>query len=83
MLFIYSEVLYREMADALADGGFKQAGYEFINMDDCWMSKARDAQGRLQPDPLRFPNGLKALADYVRLCIQHSTVTLCSSSCRF
>ncbi|XP_033646280.1 alpha-N-acetylgalactosaminidase-like [Asterias rubens] len=60
-----SEVLYREMADALADGGFKQAGYEFINMDDCWMSKARDAQGRLQPDPLRFPNGLKALADYI------------------
>lgn len=32
---------------------------------DCWMSKERDSEGRLQPDPQRFPHGIKALADYV------------------
>ncbi|XP_022091561.1 alpha-N-acetylgalactosaminidase-like isoform X2 [Acanthaster planci] len=48
-----------------AAGGYKDAGYEYINLDDCWMSRERDAQGRLQPDPKRFPSGIKNLADYV------------------
>jgi alpha-galactosidase len=34
--------------------GLKAAGYEYINLDDCWMAPARDAGGRLQPDPVRF-----------------------------
>ncbi|XP_038055696.1 alpha-N-acetylgalactosaminidase-like [Patiria miniata] len=59
------EELFMEMADIVASEGYKDAGYEFINMDDCWMSKQRDAQGILQPDPQRFPSGIKALADYV------------------
>jgi hypothetical protein len=43
------------------------AGYEYIIIDDCWLSHERDAQGKLQPDPERFPSGIKALADYVSL----------------
>jgi alpha-galactosidase len=45
----------------------RDAGYKFINIDDCWSieNATRDANGALQPDPLRFPNGIKAIADYV------------------
>lgn len=60
-----SEQLYRSMADLLVSKGFKDKGYEYVNVDDCWMSKQRDANGSLVPDPDRFPNGIKGLADYV------------------
>ena len=43
----------------------KAAGYEYVNLDDCWMAKSRDAAGNLQADPVKFPHGIKALADYV------------------
>ena len=45
--------------------GYLDAGYEYIIIDDCWLSHERDAEGKLQPDPERFPSGIKALADYV------------------
>jgi alpha-galactosidase len=59
-----SEQLIRETADALVSTGMKDAGYQYINIDDCWHGE-RDAQGFIQPDPKRFPSGMKALADYV------------------
>lgn len=55
------------MADHLASDGYLEAGYEYIIIDDCWASKERDNSSRLQPDPDRFPNGIKALADYVSI----------------
>jgi len=62
---LITENLFMEMADALVTSGMKDAGYEYINLDDCWIAKTRDAQGFLQPDPTRFPHGIKALADYI------------------
>ncbi|CAM3842599.1 glycoside hydrolase family 27 protein [Roseateles saccharophilus] len=59
-----SEQLIREQADAMAASGMKAAGYTYIVIDDCWQ-KSRDADGNIQPDPERFPSGMKALADYV------------------
>ncbi|MBX5438384.1 MAG: glycoside hydrolase family 27 protein [Thermoflavifilum sp.] len=59
------ENIIKEMADAMVATGMKDAGYEYINIDDCWMDTVRDAQGRLQADPKRFPHGIKWLADYV------------------
>ena len=59
------EELIRETADAMVSSGMAAAGYEYVNIDDCWMAPERDAQGRLQPDPVRFPGGIKAIADYV------------------
>jgi alpha-galactosidase len=44
--------------------GMKDAGYEFIVIDDCWQVD-RDSQGNILADPKRFPSGMKALADYV------------------
>lgn len=60
-----NEELIRQTADAMVASGMKAAGYEYVNIDDCWMAPQRDAQGRLQADPERFPSGIKALADYV------------------
>jgi len=59
------EELIRETADAMVSSGMRAAGYEYVNIDDCWMAPQRDAEGRLQPDPVRFPGGIKAVADYV------------------
>ena len=63
--FYLSENLYKAMADRIVADGYKDAGYEFVHIDDCWAAKERDSNGKLQPDPQRFPNGIKALADYV------------------
>ena len=45
--------------------GYLAAGYEYIIVDDCWLDHERDSNGQLQPDPDRFPSGIKALADHV------------------
>lgn len=60
-----SERLFKDMADMMVRDGYLAAGYEYVIIDDCWLAKERDATGRLQPDPDRFPNGIKALADYI------------------
>ncbi|XP_074529903.1 alpha-galactosidase A [Halichoeres trimaculatus] len=60
-----SEHLYMQMADVMVKEGWKEAGYEYVCIDDCWLSHQRDAKGRLQADPKRFPRGIKKLADYV------------------
>ena len=59
------EQLIRETADAMVSSGMKDAGYKYVNIDDCWEAPARDASGRLTTDTARFPGGMKALADYV------------------
>lgn len=40
-------------------------GYEYVNVDDCWMTDTRDADGHLQADPSTFPQGMSALGDYI------------------
>ncbi|XP_060612334.2 alpha-galactosidase A [Anolis sagrei] len=60
-----SEQLFMQMADLMVSDGWKDVGYEYLCIDDCWMAPTRDEQGRLQPDPKRFPSGIGKLADYV------------------
>ena len=61
-----SEQLIKDTADLFVSAGPKAAGYQYVNIDDCWMTHARDPQtGRLIPDPAKFPDGIKATADYV------------------
>lgn len=60
-----SEKLIMETADALVANGYLDAGYEYLVIDDCWSLKERDEQGNLVADPKKFPNGMKAVADYV------------------
>jgi alpha-galactosidase len=59
-----NEKMIREIADAMVSSGMKDAGYQYINIDDCWHGK-RDSLGFIHPDPDRFPSGMKALADYI------------------
>jgi alpha-galactosidase len=59
-----NERVVRESADTMASNGMVDAGYQFIVIDDCWQV-GRDANGNIVPDPEHFPNGIKALADYV------------------
>ena len=59
-----SEEIIKAQADAIVESGMKEAGYSYINVDDGYFG-GRDANGRLQAHPERFPNGMKALADYI------------------
>ena len=61
-----NESVVRETADALVSSGLRDVGYKYIVIDDCWSIKdRRDGNGDLIADPKKFPNGIKALADYV------------------
>lgn len=59
------EKLVKETADIMVSSGLAAAGYNYIVLDDGWMTKERDANGDLIPDPVKFPNGMKAVIDYV------------------
>jgi len=59
-----SSQLIRETADAMVASGMKEAGYQYVVIDDCWQVD-RGADGRIIADPARFPEGMKALADHV------------------
>ena len=61
-----SERLIKETTDVIASGGFRDAGYQYVIVDDCWLARSRDASGHLQPDPARFPSGIRDLASYVQ-----------------
>ncbi|MBS1593748.1 MAG: glycoside hydrolase family 27 protein [Bacteroidetes bacterium] len=54
----------KAMADAMAANGMKDAGYQYVVIDDCWQV-ARDKDGYVIADSARFPSGIKALADYI------------------
>ncbi|MGN0428894.1 MAG: glycoside hydrolase family 27 protein [Acetatifactor sp.] len=60
-----NEELIKQVADVFVEQGYKDAGYEYIVIDDCWSLRERDEHGRLVPDPAKFPSGMKALADYI------------------
>jgi alpha-galactosidase len=59
------EAKVRAAADALVSSGLRDAGYTYVNVDDCWMAPKRGPDGALRPDPKRFRDGIPALADYV------------------
>jgi alpha-galactosidase len=59
-----SEDMIKSMTDAMVTSGMKDAGYQYVVIDDCWQVN-RDENGFIVADPLRFPSGIKALADYI------------------
>ncbi|XP_039452051.1 alpha-N-acetylgalactosaminidase [Culex pipiens pallens] len=60
-----SENLIMRTADLMVLEGYLDAGYEYVNIDDCWMMRERDSEGKLHADPERFPSGIKYLSDYI------------------
>jgi alpha-galactosidase len=59
-----NEGIIKEMADAMASSGMLKAGYQYIFIDDGWQG-GRDNKNNIIPDPVKFPSGIKALADYL------------------
>ena len=57
------EKLIVDTAEAMKKSGLLDAGYCYINLDDCWQSSVRDKDGRLQGDLASFPNGIKPLVE--------------------
>jgi len=60
-----NEDLIKGTAKIIAESGLKDAGYQYVVIDDCWMTMERDENGQLVADPEKFPSGMKALADYI------------------
>jgi alpha-galactosidase len=59
------ETKIKAIADAMVSSGMRDAGYVYLNVDDTWMKAGRDSNGNLAADPVKFPGGMKALADYI------------------
>ena len=70
-----TETLIKDTAHAMATNGMKDAGYQYVNLDDCWQAgrsltgpaktHAGRVNGHLVPDPQWFPDGMKNLGDYI------------------
>ncbi len=54
-----------QIADAMKKSGLAEAGYVYVNLDDCWQSSMRDENGKLQGDLSTFPHGIKWLVEQV------------------
>jgi alpha-galactosidase len=62
----FSEDIVRSVADSLVSRGLAKAGYDIVWLDGGWQADVpRSAAGDLQPNPAKFPNGLKPLVDYI------------------
>jgi len=60
-----NEVNIKAAADAMVASGMRDAGYEYLVLDDAWMAPKRDENGALQADPVKFPKGMKDIGDYI------------------
>ena len=60
-----NEDIIKSIGDAMANSGLKDAGYTYVNIDDCWQASERDENGRLQCDKLNFKSGIKSLSEYM------------------
>jgi alpha-galactosidase len=58
-------MVVKATADAIVTAGLKDAGYQYVTIDNCWALPERDPNGSLIPDPMRFPNGIATLTDYL------------------
>jgi alpha-galactosidase len=59
------EQMVKDIADAMVASGMRDAGYEYLVLDDGWMADKRDEEGNLAADPNKFPSGMKAIGDYI------------------
>jgi alpha-galactosidase len=60
-----NEANIKAAADIMVSSGMRDAGYEYLVLDDGWMAKERDSSGALVGDPEKFPDGMKSIGDYI------------------
>jgi alpha-galactosidase len=63
--YAVDEKLIKSTAMRLVDTGLARLGYEYVNIDDGWQTYQRDSNGHQRANATKFPNGIKAVADYV------------------
>ena len=61
-----NEELIKATADQIVNLGLNKVGYQYVNIDDCWMTSERDKNGHIQVDLQAFPSGMKALGRYIK-----------------
>jgi alpha-galactosidase len=59
------ERIVKACADAMVNSGMKEAGYQYVVIDDCWMERDRDAQGNMVVNKSKFPSGMKEMGKYI------------------
>ena len=59
-----NETLIKDSIDQFIASGLKDAGYKYINLDDCWQDYSRYDNGTIKVDSNTFPHGIKPLVDY-------------------
>lgn len=59
------ENLIYDTAKAMKESGLLDAGYQYVNIDDCWQAATRDENGEMMPDPATFPHGIKSLVEKI------------------
>ena len=60
-----SESLIEQTAATMVSSGLAADGYQYVNIDDCWLQSTRSASGQLQPNYTKFPDGISGTASYV------------------
>jgi alpha-galactosidase len=60
-----NEKVVRETVDTMVANGMRDAGYVYVVIDDTWSKMQREPDGSIEADPVKFPSGIKALAEYV------------------
>lgn len=60
-----NEQMMLEITDVMVERGYRDAGYKYVVIDDCWSMRERNENGELVADPEKFPHGMKFIADYV------------------
>lgn len=57
----YNETIINQYAQLMVSLGLRDAGYTYMNLDDCWSAAQRDSNNHIQPDPAKFPSGMASL----------------------
>lgn len=60
-----NEELIKATADYIVSLGLDKVGYQYVNIDDCWMTDKRTLDGHIEVDYQAFPSGMKALGNYI------------------
>jgi alpha-galactosidase len=61
----YNQTTLQDTADLMVSTGLRDAGYNYLIMDEGWQASTRDSSGRQQANSTKFPDGVPAIADYV------------------
>jgi alpha-galactosidase len=78
-----TESQVKAIVDSMVSSGLRDAGYVYVNLDDGWMEPDRDSDGNIQTDTSQYPDGMKALTDYIHARGMKAGTYLCDGPTTF